>query len=358
MLSHILRTEIVDTSSRLAELGAVWDALWRRGDQNVFQSHGWVSAWCNSKRANDKSRLCVGLGWLGADLVAVMPLATRRHRRVRVLEWAAKDCSDYCDALIDPRSAETGRTLEQVWLAVAASGRFDLAYLSHVRPDAVFCSLLDRPRRSIGLRRGQRSARSLQVRNNGAEGDAWFRSLGQDAQDRHVRGLRILTETGPVVVTASQPGDAIDAVLERVIVLKRQCLASRGQSNITLSNDAAVLRTLVKELDRQQALQLFSVHCGGLLVAALINIAAGRRRQIFFAAHDPQFDRVSPEMLVMVECLVRTFDMGISEVDLLCVGDENEFGFANARVELASYVNARTLVGKLALGIGERLDRT
>lgn len=357
-LNNSLRTEIVDAPSRLAEVGAAWDTLWRRGDQSVFQSHGWISAWCSSRPASDQSRLCVGLGWLGADLVVVMPLATRRHRGVRVLEWAAKDCSDYCDALVDPGSAVAGRTLEQVWLAVVASGRFDLAYLSHLRPDAVFCSLLDRPHRSMGLKRGQRSARSLQVRNGGADGNAWLRSLGQDAQDQHVRGLRILTETGPVMVTASQPGDAIDVVLERVIALKRQYLTSRGQSNAMLIDDAAVLRALVKELDRQQALQLFSIHCGSLLVAALLNIATGARRQIFFAAHDPQFDRALPEMLVMVEYLIRSFNTAISEVDLLCVEDESEFGFANARVELASYVGARTLIGKLALGVGERLDRT
>ena len=353
----ILRTEVVETSSRLAEIGAAWDALWRRGDQSIFQSHGWISAWHNSRQANDRSCLCVGLCWLGADLVAVVPLATRRHRGVRVLEWAAKDCSDYCDALVDPRSAEAGHALEQAWAAVVAAGRFDLAYLSHVRPDAVFCNLLGGPLRPMELKRGQRSARSLQVRSGEGDGPAWFRSLGKDAQNNHTRALRILAETGPVVVSASQSGGAIDAVLERLIALKRQWLASRGQGDAMLSNDAAILRALVEELDRQRALQLFSIHCGGLLVGALLNIAAGARRQIFFAAYDPQFDRVSPEMLVMVEYLVSMFNMGISEVDLLCVEDGHEFGFANARVVLASYVGARTLIGKLALGVGERLDQ-
>lgn len=352
-----LRIEIVSTWSRLAEIGAAWDGLWRRGDRSVFQSHGWISAWCNFTPANDKANLCVGLCWRDADLVAVLPFATRWHRGVRVLEWAAKDCSDYCDALVDPGSAEAGRALGQVWIAVAASGRFDLAYLSHVRPDAAFCNLLDGPGQPVELRPGQRTARSLQVRSVGTDGQGWFHGLDEAARSNHTRGLRILAEIGPVVITASKAGDAIDAVLESVIALKRQWLTSRGQSNAMLSNNAVVLHALVKELDRQQALQLFSIHCNGRLVAALLNIATGERRQIFFAAYDPQFDQVSPEMLVMVEYLIRTFDMGVSEVDLLCVEDEHEFGFANARVDLASYVGARTLVGKLALGIGERLDR-
>ncbi len=352
-----LRTEIVSTSSRLAEVGAAWDALWRRGHQSVFQSHGWVSAWCSSTHAKDRSSLCVGLCWHDADLLAVMPSATRSHRGVRVLEWAAKECSDYCDVLVDPGATAAERALEQVWGAVAASGRFDLAYLSHVRPDAAFCNIINGPRQSMELRRGQRSARSLQVRSGGSDGHDWIRNLGKEAQDKHALGLRTLAEIGPVVVTASEPGEAIDAVLERVIALKRQWFTNRGQSNAMLSNNAVVLRALIKELDHQQALQVFSIWCGGLLVAALLNIATGMRRQTFFAAFDPQFDQVSPEMLLMVEYLIRTFDMGTSEVDLLCVEDDHEFGFANARVDLASYVGARTLVGKLALLIGERLDR-
>jgi len=352
-----LRIEIVDTPRRLAEVSMAWDALWSRGDQSIFQSHGWISAWSRARQTNDKSRLCVGLCWLGSDLVAAMPFATRRHRGVRVLEWAAKDCSDYCDALVDPGFAEAGLALEQVWVAVVASGRFDLAYLSHVRPDAAFHNLLNRPRRSLELRPSQRSARSLQVRNGAANGQAWFHSLGKAAQDKHTSGLHTLAGTGPVVVTASKPGDVINAVLERIIALKQQWLMDRGQSNTMLGDNAAVLRALVKELDRRQALQLFSIHCGDLLVAALLNIAAGARRQIFFAAYDPQFDQVSPETLIMVEYLIRTFNTQVSEIDLLCVEDEHELGFANARVDLASFVGTRTLVGKLALAIGERLDR-
>lgn len=351
-----MRIEIVNTLSRLVEIGPAWDALWKRGGQSVFQSHGWIVAWCKSKQANDRSRLYVGLGWLGGDLIAAMAFATRWHRGVRVLEWAAKDCSDYCDVLADPAFREGPQALEQVWAAVVASARFDLAYLSHVRPDAKFCSLLDRCQ-PMELKPGHRSARSLQVRSGGFDGHGWFRSLGREIQDSHARGLHMVEETGPVVVAVFGSKDAADAVLRRMIVLKQQWLVSMGQSSKMLSDNAATLRALIGELDRQQALQVVSVHCGSVLVAALLNIATGTQRQAFFAAHDPKFDHASPEMLVMVECLIRTFDTGISEVDLLCVEDEHEFGFANARIDLTSYVGAKTIVGKCVLVIGDRLDR-
>lgn len=352
-----MRTEIVSTSSRMAEVGTAWDALWQRCGGGVFQSHGWVSAWWDSQPADGKQRLCVGLCWVGDALVAAMPFTTRRHRGVRVLEWAAKDCSDYCDALADCGAAEGRRALKDAWAAVVASGGFDLIYLSHLRPDAVLRGLLDGPRPGLRLRLGRRSARSLQVRNDGRDGTSWFRGLDEETRDNHTRGMRIIGEDGPVAVEVLGLGDAAGPALERMIELKRRWLADTGQGEGILGNDARVLRALVQELVRQRALQMFEVSCGGRVVAVLLNIVAGTRTMAFLTACDTRFEPASPETLLLVEYIIRAFDMGITEVDLLCVAEDQRFSFANARVELASYVGARTFVGRLALMIGERLDR-
>jgi len=173
-----LRTEIVGTPARWAEIGPAWDALWQCCGRSVFQSHGWIGAWWNARPPSDPSRPCVALCWAGDRIAAAMPLATRRHRGVRVLEWAAKDCSDYCDALLDPEALEGRTALQQAWAAVAAAGRFDLVYLSQLRPDAAFHALLGEPQQAMRLRPGQRTARSLQVRSGGADGQAWLRRLG------------------------------------------------------------------------------------------------------------------------------------------------------------------------------------
>jgi len=352
-----MRVEIVRTPGRMAEVGPAWDALWRRGDQSIFQSHGWIDAWWSSKRASNLSRLCVGLCWVEDKLVVVMPFTTHWHRGVRVLEWAAKDCSDYCDAIVDPDRADGWRCLENVWAAVANSGHFDVAYLSHVRPDAVVSKMIDGWQKSVKLKHSQRSARSLQVRNDAADGHSWFRSLNKKARNNHTRGMRIVGETGPVAIRVSEPGDSIEAVLERMIELKQQWLVNTGQSNNILNDDALILRALVKELGRKQMLRLFSIHCGDTVVAGSLNIVTGTHMQAFFSAYDPQFDRASPGTLVMVEYLMWAFDKGMTEVDFLCGEEEYKFKFANAQVDLVSFVGARTLIGKLALAFSERLDR-
>ena len=350
-----LRTEIVGTPARLAEIGPAWDALWQRGRRSVFQSHGWLSAWWNARPPSDASRPRVALCWAGdGRLAAAMPLATRRHRGVRVLEWAAKDCSDYCDALVDPEDGHA--VLQQAWAVAAAQGGFDLIYLSHVRPDAAFHALLEGRKLPVTLRPGRRTARSLQVRSGGADGRAWLARLGEEAQN-HACRLRALGEMGPVAAKAWGPGEPTDALLERMIALKQQWLADTGEHSSIMENDAAVLRALAGELARRRALRLFTVHCGDRLAAALLSIAEGTREQVFFSVQDPHFDRFEPEALVLIECLARAFDGGVTEVDLLCVEDDSKYGYANARLDLGSFVGARTLPGRLALAVGERLDR-
>ena len=353
-----MQTEIVTSPDRLAEIGLAWDALWSRSSQSVFQSHGWIMAWFGSRRAGDRSRFRVGLCWADGRLLAAMPFITRRHRSVRVLEWAAKDCSDYCDAIVDPDPNVGWQALEKAWAAVVASTEFDVAYLSHVRPDAAVGPLFTGWSRSMRLKPGHRSARSLQVDSGGASGHDWFRSLNKKARNNHTRGMRILGETGAVSVRVSKPGDAADAVLERMIALKQEWLVSTGQKNEILENDAVVLRALIEELARQQALQVFSIHCGETLVAGSLNIVSGTRMQAFFAAYDPAFDRASPGTLVMLEYLTWAFDHGMAEVDFLCGEEQYKFKFATAQTDLASYVGARTWIGRIALAVGERLDRT
>lgn len=353
-----MRVEIVVTSARLDELGLSWDLLWRRTGCDVFQSHGWVSAWWRSKPASDRSKLCIGLCWAQDNLIAVIPCTTRWHRGVRVLEWTAKKHSDYCDAMLDPAFRDGEAALALIWKEIGKSGAFDIVYLSHVRPDATVRLLLVKPYAgSVRLRLGQRSDKTLQVRRDAASGHAWFRGLSRKARSNHARGMRIVGESGAVKVRTYQPGQDMDVVLEQMIMLKRQWLVSTGESNPFLDDDAWTLQALIAELTRQHLVRVFSIHCNDALVAASVNITQGSRLQTYFAILDPQFERASPGTLILVEGLIWAFDHGISEVDFLCVDEKHRYKFATDQVHLATYVGARTWVGKMALAVGEQLDQ-
>lgn len=351
-----LRIEMVRSPQRLENIAAEWEALRQRSGAAVFQGPGWILAWWRSRSPGDRSRLCVGLGWMENELLIVMPFVTRWHRGVRVLEWAAKECSDYCDAVVHPELAGSGAAVAAVWTAVSRSSGFDLAYLSHVRPDAAVRRLFEAGSGRVGFRQNRRSDKSLQVIRAGTTGTGWFRGLTKKNRNNHTRGKRILGEVGEVAVRQYGPADEWQPVLDRMIALKRQWLAQTGQENPLLSRDAATLRALADELARQGSLRLFCLECGGALAAASLNILAEGRMQAFFAAYDPEFERASPGTLIMVDYLIWAFDNGITEVDFLCGEEDYKYKFVNAHQDLGSYVGARTLIGRIALAVDDRRE--
>ncbi len=351
-----LRTEIVTSAARFDALGPAWDRLWRGTGRSVFQSHGWIRAWLTAQPPGEGPDLLVGLCWDGDDLVAAIPGAISRRRGLRVLEWAAKACSDYCDALAWPPG---GPGLAMAWRAMAGAGDFHVAYLSHVRPGATIRLLAgsgsDRP---VPLRPSRRADQTLQVRSRGLTGAAWFRTLNKKARNNHTRGKRIIGEMGALsVVIGDGRSGRDDAIFERMIELKRQWLAATGQRSVVLDHDACTLRHLFDYLRSCSCLQVFRLECDGVLVAGLVSVVQERQVAAFFSAFDPRFDRASPGTLAIVEQLVWAFDRGLPEVDFLCGDEPYKFRFADARTELASFVGARTLLGRGALLAGEQMER-
>lgn len=274
---------------------------------------------------------------------------------MRVLEWAAKECSDYCDAVAGPDAREA---LAEAWQAIVEAGGFHVVYLSHVRPGAALPRLLETGcRRPAALRLGHRAEQTLQVRGNGLTGTGWFRTLSKKARNNHTRGKRILEESGTLHIGAVDES-GIDFTLDRMVEHKRVWLDTNKERSTLLARGACGLRSLVTTLRQRQALQVFSITCDGELVSGLVNIVRDNHAAAFFSAFDQRFDRASPGTIVIVEYLLWAFDHGIPEVDFLCGDEPYKFKFANARTELASYVGARTLFGRAALAAGEWADKS
>lgn len=350
------RSEVVTSTQRLGEIAPAWEQLYRRSTSVIFQSHAWIEAWWASRDATSGLRLQIGLRWGDHDeLQAIIPCVTRRYQGVRVLEWAAKECSDYCDAIVGPKS---GDALEKAWQAVLAAGGFSVVYLSHVRPDAALPRLLcDTGRPTSLLRLGRRTEQTLQVCSNGHTGGSWFRTLSKKARNNHLRGKRIIEEFGALTIGIVDP-QGVAGVVDQMVRLKSIWLSTHGQLNPLLDREGRGLRVQVDVLARQQALQVFAVTSDGQLVAGLVNIVRDGRAAAFFSAFDERFDRASPGTVVLVEFLLWAFDHGISDVDLLCGNEGYKLKFANRVTDLSSYVGARTMLGHAALAAGEWLDRS
>jgi CelD/BcsL family acetyltransferase involved in cellulose biosynthesis len=342
-----INIECVTTPGRLAELAAPWQALWQRAGNDIFQHHGWINTWATHTAQQGDFRLRVMLAWEGEDLVAILPCAIRRVRGLNILQWAAQDFSDYCDAVVDP-DRDWRTALDALWVALQRSGRIDLVQLRQVRPDARARRVLSRE--DTALRIDDRHERCLRIDCVWPNGDAYFRSLNKKGRNNHTRGKRILEELGgPVVFRRIGDDEDPTPALDRMLALKRDWLKATDPGSPLLDRDAPLLRAMLQGALTTGLATLFVLECGGTIVTASLNFLYETKMQAYFTAYDPAFDRASPGTILIVEYSKWAFDHGMRQVDFLRGDETFKFRLGNAETVLDAFVGARSLLGRAAL---------
>ncbi|MEZ2408117.1 CelD/BcsL family acetyltransferase involved in cellulose biosynthesis [Bosea sp. OAE752] len=339
--------EIVTSYERLAALAPAWDDLWRRADGLVFQSHAWIDAWWRTATRRDDRDLLIGLVWNGAELEAVLPLATIRRRSVTVLEWAAKEHSDYGDALLAPDRNRDAVTA--LWWEIAAAGGFDMFYLNRLLPDAVIRGIIAPDVASGRLRPNHRSEISYRVAGPWRRGTDWFEAQSKKTRQNYRRGRKFMEEAGELRFRLMTPDEPLEPVLTRVAALKRKWLERHGRASDLFDEGAPALAALVDVMARLGILHAFVLELAGTVVAVSINVVQRRRMMAFITTYDPEFERASPGMVLMMDYIQWSIDQGLEMVDFMCGGEDFKRRFATESATLESVTGARTLVGRLAM---------
>ncbi|MCJ2052245.1 GNAT family N-acetyltransferase [Methylobacterium sp. J-070] len=344
------RFETVGTPERLAEVGPAWTDLWTRSGALVFQSHAWISAWWASASDRERRALAIVLAWRGDTLVGVLPLAILRRKGFRVLEWAAKECSDFGDALLAPDADRD--LLRRMWHQAGRAGGFDLAYLNRLLPDAAARALLDPAGGGIRLRLNHREEANWRVRGPWKTGRAWFDAQSKKTRQNYRRGQKALGEHGPLAFRLLGPEEPLAPVLERLTAFKRAWLAAHGlASSAFYDAGSRALPAMVQVLAETGLLHVFVLESGGAVVAVSINFVQGGTMMAFVTAYDPAVERGSPGMVLMMDYIMWSIDRGLHTVDFLC-GDEGFKGrFGTQNLTLASMTAARTPQGVAASAV-------
>ena len=68
-------------------------------------------------------------------------------------------------------------------------------------------------------------------------------------------------------------------------------------------------------------------------------------------SYDPEFDRASPGMILIVQYTKWAFDNGLRKVDFLRGDEPFKSRLMNAEINLNSYFGARTGIGRAALAV-------
>jgi CelD/BcsL family acetyltransferase involved in cellulose biosynthesis len=342
------RLEIVETTERLVAIEDQWMQLWRDCDALIFQSHDWISAWWKTIDNPAETALRIGLVWHDDRLVAILPLAITRRKRLRFLEWAAVAYTDYGDILRAPACSDA--TLDRLWSAICDSGGFDVALITRLLPDAAAWRVFSTNKaQRIKLRPNHRYEVSSRIAGDWKSGAAWLASHPKKTRHNYRRGVRILEESGTVRFRLLEPDEPLGPVLDRLSALKRKWLEKNALQSDLFDQGRSTLAALVDVLARAGILRLFVVELNETPVAISINFAQHGTMMAWVTTYDPDFSRASPGMGLISNYVQWSFDHGLGMIDLLCGGEAFKDKLATQVVTLHSLIGARTLKGSLAL---------
>ena len=342
------RLEIVETTERLVAIEDQWMQLWRDCDALIFQSHDWISAWWKTIDNPAETALRIGLVWHDDRLVAILPLAITRRKRLRFLEWAAVAYTDYGDILRAPACSDA--TLDRLWSAICDSGGFDVALITRLLPDAAAWRVFSTNKaQRIKLRPNHRYEVSSRIAGDWKSGAAWLASHPKKTRHNYRRGVRILEESGTVRFRLLEPDEPLGPVLDRLSALKRKWLEKNALQSDLFDQGRSTLAALVDVLARAGILRLFVVELNETPVAISINFAQRGTMMAWVTTYDPDFSRASPGMGLISNYVQWSFDHGLGMIDLLCGGEAFKDKLATQVVTLHSLIGARTLKGSLAL---------
>ena len=340
------RLEIVRSAERFAAIEPAWTRLWRRAEGLIFQSHDWISAWWTHAADKHRRGLLIALAWNGDELVGVLPLATHRSRGLRMLEWAAKDHTDYCDALLAPDCPDG--LLQRLWDHLSDAGGFDLVLLNRMLPDAQARRLLD-VRGRVLLATNHRSEVSVRISGSWADGAAWFDEQSKKTRQNYRRATKHLTELGETKFRLVPLDEDLSPHLERLAALKRKWLARNSLQSDLFDEESSTLAALVDVLKAAGLLRVFVLECKGVVIAISINFVQAGAMMAFVTTYDPDFERGSPGMVLMMDYIQWSIDNGLTCVDFLCGAEAFKQRFATHSVTLASGMGTRTLPGAVML---------
>jgi CelD/BcsL family acetyltransferase involved in cellulose biosynthesis len=333
---------LIETREELESLARPWRELAARADATPFLWYEWHAAWLTTMGAQSGSRPFIVVVREGERLLAVMPLALRRTRHLRLLEWSAANVTDYCDALVDP-GVDTRSTVAAMWQFIKARGGFDIVRLSNLRADASTAGLLD----SSIAGPAEVNHYSLPITWN--KSSAWLKSLSSKARQDIGRRMRRLSDSD-VKFRICAAIDPWEPTLEALIEQKKAVSKDKGYKTFIDKPGAAdFLRAVTKVLHERRVLQLSALRNRKSAVACHMGFSWRGVFYSYLTSYNPSQPGHSPGQTLLAQVVMWCCDNKMREIDFLTGGDDYKLHLGCKSQALKSVLSAKTLLGEAAL---------
>jgi CelD/BcsL family acetyltransferase involved in cellulose biosynthesis len=327
----------------LRACGTSWASLADRAQARPFQDPAWCTTWLATRGAADGYHPFVAVLRDGERLLGVLPLARRRYRGIRLLEWVGAGTIDYGDALLDP-SLDRLPALQALWTAVGQRGGVDIVRLGQVRQDAVCVGLLEQ----LGAR-PETEDQSYGIPIIWPSSQAWLGSLRKPSRGAISRGLRRLGTAGITFRVGEAAGTAA-ALVDTVLRQKRAWHAATGKDGLVVKpRGAEFLGTLAEAMAGRGQLHLSALRSEGSIVACHLGFLRAGVLYYGVPTYDRAWAKEGPGHLLLCSLLMWCCDNGLRHLDLLLGPEPYKLRFCPTVETVNSFAIPASRLGRAAI---------
>jgi CelD/BcsL family acetyltransferase involved in cellulose biosynthesis len=340
-----LESKLIEDPASLSALADAWRGL-EPSIAHPFQELGWYAAWARTIGTTGGRRLkCVTL-WDGERLLAVLPLALRRYKGVRLLEWIGARVTDYCDAILAP-GVDAHDTLKALWQSLYRDVGFDVLRLGQVRVDAVINGFVDELDPWVETREG-----AYTIPLTWTSGADWLASRSSKRRDSTRQRVRYMEKNGFEFRVWSTPEhDVLAAALEQ----KQAWVRARDVSSfVTDPQGPEFLRAFADAMSARSLLHLSAIRSAERIVACHVGFVRDDTFYYYMPTYDAAFAKQSfgtslREHLIMWAC-----DRGLKKFDMLLGAHDYKSQYAAVEDIVRTLVVPHGLLGRAAVAYYRR----
>jgi len=340
-----VESRVIEDVASLCALADAWRGL-EPSIRHPFQELGWYAAWARTIGTTGGRRLkCVTL-WDGERLLAVLPLALRRYKGVRLLGWIGTRVTDYCDAIVAP-GIDAQEALKALWRGLNRDVGFDVLRLGHVRADAVISRFVDELDPWVETREG-----AYTFPLTWSSGADWLASRSSKRRDSTRQRMRYMEKNGFELKTWRTPEpDVLAAALEQ----KQAWVRARNVSSFVIDPQGPeFLREFASEMSARGHLHLSAIRSAERIVACHVGFVRDDTFYYYMPTYDAGFAKQSfgtslRELLIMAAC-----DQGLKKFDMLLGAHDYKSQYAAVEEVVRTLVVPRGLLGRAALAYYRR----
>jgi CelD/BcsL family acetyltransferase involved in cellulose biosynthesis len=340
-----LESRVIEDVASLSALADAWRGL-EPSIRHPFQELGWYAAWARTIGTTGGRRLKAVTLWDGGRLLAVLPLALRRYKGVRLLEWIGARVTDYCDAIIAP-GIDTRDVLKALWASLHREVGFDVLRLGQVRTDAVISGFVDELDPWVETREG-----AYTIPLTWSTGADWVASRSSKRRDSTRQRVRYMEKNGFEYKFWHTPeADVLAAALEQ----KQAWVRARNVSGfVTDPQGPEFLRAFADEMSARGLLHLSAIRSAERIVACHVGFVRHDTYYYYMPTYDAAFAKQSFGTSLREHLIMSACDQGLKKFDMLLGAHDYKSQYAAVEDVVRTLVVPRGLLGRAAVAYYRR----